>query len=287
MITVDGKPTNKLTGLAVAPDGTLFAADAGNHRILHIDDYGKVLGKWGTFASSQEGQTAPPGAFNEPWGVALDPDGSVYVADTWNHRIQKFDSQGEFITSWGEGGTDGAPDHFFGPRGIAISSQGWVLLTDTGNARVLVYDSQGSYKSQIGGKGQSLGQFMEPVGIAVGEADQVFVADSFNQRVQVLALNENGVLTPQFAWPVQGWKSQSMDHKPFIAVCRGTVFLTNPEADQVLSYTAQGELLETYNLDDTGSRKGGIASGIACDPEGGVWASDLTIFGWAFLLPPE
>jgi len=67
----------------------LYIADSRNHRILHIASDGSLLRQVGSFADAFTGD-APIGTFNEPWGVAVGPDGSVYVSDTWNHRIQKF-----------------------------------------------------------------------------------------------------------------------------------------------------------------------------------------------------
>ena len=78
---------------------------------------GKFLFTWGTFGSL-DAKTADPGTFNEPWGVAVGADGSVYVTDTWNHRVQKFDANGKFMQMWGIFGQGETPDAFWGPRAI-------------------------------------------------------------------------------------------------------------------------------------------------------------------------
>ena len=92
-------------GVAAAPDGSLYVADFMNHRIQHLDADGNLIGQWGSYASIDAG-SAPGGTFNEPWGIAVAPDGSVYVADTWNHRVQKFSADGAFISMWGAPVTD-------------------------------------------------------------------------------------------------------------------------------------------------------------------------------------
>ena len=86
--------------MVIAPDGSLYIADTGNHRIQHLAPDGTVLHVWGRFANLTAGE-APGGTFNEPWGIAVSPDGTVYVADTWNHRIQRFTPEGEFLNMWG------------------------------------------------------------------------------------------------------------------------------------------------------------------------------------------
>ena len=137
--------------LALAPDGSLYVADSLNHRIQHIGPDGKVLQEWGTFADISKGD-APGGTFNEPWGVAVGPDGSVYVADTWNYRIQKFSSDGTFEKMWGTGPSDAA-DGFYGPRGLAVDGLGRVFVADTGNKRIVIYDGGGKYLGEFGSPG--------------------------------------------------------------------------------------------------------------------------------------
>jgi DNA-binding beta-propeller fold protein YncE len=61
------------------------------------------------------------GQFQEPWGIAVAEDGRVYVADTWNHRVQVFDSDGTFLTKWGAyGQTSDESWLLYGPRDIAL-----------------------------------------------------------------------------------------------------------------------------------------------------------------------
>ena len=113
------------------------------------------------------GRCCPRRNFNEPWGMAVAPDGSVYVADTWNHRIQKFTPDGKFLLMFGFFGQAESPEAFWGPRDVVVDREGRVFVTDTGNKRVVVFDSQGQFITQFGTTGVGLGQLDEPVGIAV------------------------------------------------------------------------------------------------------------------------
>ncbi|HSV86742.1 MAG TPA: 6-bladed beta-propeller, partial [Levilinea sp.] len=202
-------------GVAVAADGTVYIADSRNNRIVHISENGDFLNAWGTFGETTVDAIAPAGAFREPWGIAVGPDGSVYVADTWNHRIQKFTGQGEFVTMWGHFGQAEQPEAFWGPRDIAVDLDGRVIVTDTGNKRVVVFDADGNFITQFGSAGFDPGQFDEPVGVAVDLNGNVYVADTWNQRIQVLAPNEDGLAYhPVMEWPVVGWHGQSLVNKP-------------------------------------------------------------------------
>ena len=262
-------------GIALAPDGTLYVADSRNHRIQHLTTTGEVLHVWGTFMDVATGE-APGGTFNEPWSVAVDSKSNVYVADTWNHRIQKFTADGQFIKMWGDFGQADSNVGMWGPRGLAVDASDRLFVTDTGNKRVLIFDSEGNYVSQFGSVGMDSGQFDEPVGIAINTQGQVMIADTWNQRVQVFTPDASGIyFYPTASWEISGWFSQSLENKPFVAVDKnGNVYVTDPEGIRVLVFDSQGIFLYgwgDYNLDAEGFS---LPMGLAIDAEGGVWVSD-------------
>ena len=95
-----------------------------------------------------------------PEDVATDSSGNVYVVDFGNNRIQKFDSNGNFITKWGsEGAGDG---QFKSPLGIAIDSSGNVYVADHDNHRIQKFDSNGNFITKWGSDGAGDGQFNTP-----------------------------------------------------------------------------------------------------------------------------
>ena len=123
-----------------------------------------------------------PWYFNQPSGIALDSSGNVYVADTWNHRIQKFTSSGQFVTKWGSyGNGDG---QFIGPFGIALDSSGNVYVADINNGRIQKFTSDGQFIAKWGSQGSGDGQFDYPSGIAADSSGNVYVADTQNHRIQ-------------------------------------------------------------------------------------------------------
>ena len=266
---------NAPRSLAFAPDGTFYVADSRNHRIIHLEADGRVIESWGSYADGVSAP-APIGSFNEPWGIAVGPDGSVYASDTWNHRIQKFTSDGQPITTWGQYGQTDQPDGFWGPRGVAVDAEGNVYVADTGNKRIVVFDANGNYLSEFGTAGFDPGQFDEPVGVAVDADGIVYVTDTWNQRVQTFEPAEDkSFFFPARQWDVFGWYGQSLDNKPFIAVnAEGHVFVTDPEQYRIIEFTGEGEVVRTWGDFGNTMTTFGLASGVAVDAEGHVWVTD-------------
>ncbi len=269
---------NAPRSLAFADDGTIYVADSRNHRVLHIDTQGNVLHEWGAYADGV-GTPIGEGTFNEPWGIAIGPDGSVYVTDTWNHRIEKFTAEGQFVTVWGTFGQGETPASFYGPRGLAVDSMGRVYVTDTGNKRIAVFDADGNFITDFGSAGFDPGQFDEPVGIAVDKNGTVYVADTWNKRIQTFVpVDSDGSLSfvPQKQWDVYGWFGQSLDNKPFIAVNDALhVFVTDPDGYRVMEFDQNGELVRVWDDIETQNSLG-MPSGVAVDREGRIWITDST-----------
>lgn len=268
---------NAPRSLAFAPDGTLYVTDSRNHRILHLDMQGNVLHQWGSYADGV-GTPLGPGTFNEPWGIAVGPDGSVYVTDTWNHRVQKFTAEGRFVKTWGVFGQGETPESFYGPRGLAVDDKGRVYVTDTGNKRIVIFDANGNFITQFGSAGFDPGQFDEPVGIAIDRNGTVYVTDTWNQRVQTFLRYETEtelLFLPEKQWDVFGWFGQSLENKPFIAVNdKLEVFITDPEGYRVMQFDANGEVIRVWGDFGNTQTSFGLASGVAVDEDGNVWVTD-------------
>ncbi|MGI8855720.1 MAG: flippase activity-associated protein Agl23 [Thermomicrobiales bacterium] len=149
-----GKPVGGLgfgpTGLAIAPDGTIFVADTWNHRIAVFTRVGKPLRQWGKYFNGQENPAALPqhtAEFYGPRGIAIAPNGLLYITDTGNSRILVFDKTGAFVRTFGSFGTgDGQMDN---PVGIAARADGTIAVADTNNARVLLFTADGAYLGAV------------------------------------------------------------------------------------------------------------------------------------------
>ena len=261
--------------LEIAPDGSLYVLDTGNNQVLHFSAEGILLNSWGKYGSS-ESSTPPGGSFNEPWGIAISEDGYVYIADTWNHRIQKFSAEGDYLTSWGHFGQMETNEAFWGPRDVAVDHFGNIYVSDTGNKRIVVFNSQGDYITEFGEIGLSEGQFDEPSGLAFDPEGNLYVADTWNQRIQVFSPDEEGIARNfMIQWDVEGWYGQSLDNKPYLSIGpEGYVYTSDPELSRIIVFNPLGEVVAAWGTQGPENLNLNYPTGLTVDHEGGVWVSD-------------
>jgi DNA-binding beta-propeller fold protein YncE len=121
--------------IALDAFGHVFEIEEGSPSGCGVHKYspdGTELAHWGSFGSA-------PGQFNQPLGITVDKAGHVYVADTYNHRVQVFSNDGAFIEQWGGHGT--APGVFDRPSAIMAGPDGRIYVSDTWNNRIQVFGS--------------------------------------------------------------------------------------------------------------------------------------------------
>ena len=118
-----------------------------------------------------------PGSFLSPQHLAFDSENNVYVTDLGNSRIQKFDSNGNFLIEWGSNGNTSGK--FGYPMGIAVSNE-FVFVTDNKNHNIQKFDLDGKFISKWGGFGTDNGFFKSPRGITVSDDKFIYVVDSGN-----------------------------------------------------------------------------------------------------------
>jgi len=202
-------------GITADSAGDVYVVDPNSHRIQKFDANGTFLlmWGWGVDDGADEFQTCTSvclagtpgssnGQFEYPSDVATDAAGDVYVVDSGNRRIQKFDSTGTYLTQWGEiGNTEG---RFSNPFAVAVDTAGDVYVTDSANHRIQKFDGSGNFllawgwgvddgadefqtctvNCQSGTAGSNNGQLDYPYGVDVDASGAVHVADNANHRVQ-------------------------------------------------------------------------------------------------------
>ena len=112
----------------------------------------------------------------------MDSDGNVYVADTLHNQIQKFTSNGTFITNWN--GATSAGGKFRNPYCVAVDSDGNVYVADSSNNQIQKFTSNGGFITNWNGSALAGGALSNPDGVAVDSSGYVYVADKFNNRIQ-------------------------------------------------------------------------------------------------------
>lgn len=144
-------------GMRVAPDGTLWVTDNGDHQVLRFDSQGKLLLTLGT--------KGKPGTddktFNRPTDIAFGPNGDVYVSDGYgNSRVVRFDREGRYRSTWGKPGK--GPGEFNTPHSIAIDRAGTVYVSDRENNRIQIFDANGKYLREWNHLGATQNVFITP-----------------------------------------------------------------------------------------------------------------------------
>jgi DNA-binding beta-propeller fold protein YncE len=169
-------------GLAIDVENRLlYVADVDQDQVLVYDaDTLKLKHRIGTTGHKHELTT--PGDFARPSGLAVDRDSNLYVADTLNNRIEIFDGDGNFISTFGKAG-DG-PGYFSRPKGVAIDSDDHIWVVDGMQDRVQVFNRDAQLLISFGGHGLLPGQFQGLVGITIDKMNRVFTSEIYPGRVQ-------------------------------------------------------------------------------------------------------
>ncbi|HEX8531437.1 MAG TPA: hypothetical protein VF646_15505, partial [Cytophagales bacterium] len=155
---------------------------------------GTFLGKFGREGSGN-------GQFSAPAGVAVDAQGNVYVADQYNHRVQKLSSTGTFIAQFGSDGWEAG--QFSTPTGVAVDAQGNVYVAASGGTGCIhKFKANGRFSETFGPYGTEDGQMNAPAGIAVDAQGNVYASDAVGHHVQVF--KSNGRFTAKVGGPGSG-----------------------------------------------------------------------------------
>ncbi len=198
-------------GVAVGPDGSVYVADSNHHRVLRVTPGGistTVAGN-GNSGFSGDGGPAVNATLGGPFGVAVGPDSSVYIADSTNHRIRRVDSNGIITTVVGTGSEgfagDGGPAttaQLNLPSAVTVASDGSLYIADTYNNRIrrasldgIITTIAGNGASGFAGDGGPASQAVlnQPFGLALGPDGSLYIADLGNYRVR--RIQRDGTIT--------------------------------------------------------------------------------------------
>ena len=210
----------------------LLLANSFTQSSFGFGDY-DFISEWGSFG------IVAPGHFSHPQFIAVGDDGSIYVSDLGNKRVQKFSSDGEFITEWGKSGKQSGEFHY--PSGITVSDDS-VFVADRELNRIQKFSLDGEFITEWGEKGIYDGQLYFPNGIAVNNGT-VYVVDTGNQRIQTFSTD--GEFISSFG-------SSGLGEGQFLTIIGididhdGNVYVTDKGNSKIEKFDANGELIKSF-----------------------------------------
>jgi sugar lactone lactonase YvrE len=279
----DADPLVGPSGLALDIQGNLYVIDAGHDRIVKYDPDGKQLAQWGShgqgdgqFFFGGEQDPSGSGSFIESYGkLVVDRQGNVYVVDTKNVRIQKFDSHGKFLSKWGGPGTGAGQ---FGTLvGIAIDSQANIYTAENSPvSRIQKFDRNGIFLLQWQPHPVDNGLAFGPVGIAIDGQDHVYLLDRATSTVQRASTNGQWLEN----WPLLCGQNNAANLVPDSLTLdqANNLYVADHGVLRICKYDGRGQLLAKWDaVNDLGFHVAnlvvGVMNGIAADAGGHVYVA--------------
>jgi tripartite motif-containing protein 71 len=198
------------------------------------------------------------GQFSNPSGVGIAKDGTVYVVDQGNHRVQFFNELGTYIGKWGSFGSGNAQFNY--PIGVAVASNDYVYVADRVNHRVQYFDAGGSFVGQWGSYGTGNGQFRNPWGIAASPDGDVYVSDSSNDRIQFFT--SNGSFLGKWGGPGSA-DGQFRDPRGLTFAPGGNIYVADSGNNRIQYFTSAGSFRGKWGAAGIAEGKFNLPSGLA------------------------
>jgi DNA-binding beta-propeller fold protein YncE/Tfp pilus assembly protein PilF len=207
--------------------------------------------------------------FRQPGAVVVDDSGRIYVADTYNHRVQVFAPDGHFIQAFGvEGAQRGA---LLRPKGLAWGPNHLLYVVDTGNHRIQAFDQHGQVVMVLGSFGNLPGQFNAPEGITVDADNTLYIADTQNHRVQKFAPDGSFLLS----WGRSGSGKGEFLGPSDVALDReGRVLVVDTQNHRVQVFAGDGQYLWEIGKAGRGAAEFDSPRGITTDDQGQIYVAD-------------
>ncbi len=270
-------PTDISTDPFIYPD-TFYVSDCGNNRIQQFDDTDAFVAEWGMQGSGCNQFDSPKGLYfkddhlfiadlnnnkikiyykypahlstfgifvgngnlNSPWGICIDVAGNIYVVDKDNNRIQKFDTDGNFVLKFGSYGTENG--QFNHPTGVAVDVTGNIYILDCGNNRVEKFDSSGLFITSWGTYGTGNGQFDSPNDICIDDYGNIYITDTNNHRIQKFSSNGTFIT----CWGTQGSGDGQFGLPSSICVDSEYIYVSEEEGNRIQKFDLSGNFIAKW-----------------------------------------
>lgn len=239
---------NSPRGMTLDSQGRVYVSDWWNQRIGRWNEDGS-----GAFAWGFRGTVDEPGSVNFAWDVAAQPGTDrIFLANRESHEIEVFESDGTYVTRWGNRGHDPGEVEF--PHGVVFDNDGTLLVADSNNDRIQRFAidaaGNGTFVESYGSTGTAAGEFDTPTGVDVAADGTIWVADTANERVQFRD-PDTGVWT-ELIKPVNG---SARYRRPWgVTVAPdGTVWITDSGVGRIVHLEGDSTFLAEYTGEDLGA----------------------------------
>ncbi len=223
--------------------------------------------------------TGSSDVFGFPVDLAVDSTGNIFIADEWDDKIHILDSNGNITGNWGGSGTgDG---QFDSPQGIAINSADEIFVVDSFNNRIQKFNNNGGYLMQWGsegdGEGTFGGQFFIPRGIAINANDDIYIADTGNNRIQKYTSNALGISYSD-CWGEEGTGNGQFKDPHAIAINKssGDFYVADTDNHRFQVFESDGTFKSSTGNYGGENSQFCYPRGIAVDNEGNIYVADST-----------
>jgi len=285
----DGRKWGSTAGVAIAPDGNVWAydrcgknscADSNVDPILEFDTSGNLLKHWGA------------GMFVFPHGFFVDKQGNVWVTDeqqskdgTKGLQVFKFSPDGKVLLTLGKAGVKGTgPDTFGAPAAVAVAPNGDIFVADghsgcmCDNARIVKFSKDGKFIKEFGKKGTGPGELDGPHTLAFDSKGRLFVGDRTNNRIQIF--DQNGKYIAE-------WKQFGRPSGIYITK-DDTIYVTDSESNDGTGYghnpgchrgirvgNAKDGKVTAYIPDPDAKGGTSMSEGVAVDHQGNIYGAEV------------
>jgi tripartite motif-containing protein 71 len=224
----------------------------------------------------EEGETTSGDLLPQPEGIDVDRDGNVFVNEIGENRINIFDANGTFISTWGSSGED--PGQFSHPHGNEVEDENidattdvFVYIADQNNNRIQKFSNNGTFITMWGEEGEGDGQFLHTHGIDLDSEGNVYVSDRDQPSIQKFSSDggfikrwgSQGTLEGQF---IQPWDvSVSADDR---------IFVPDHGNNRIQIFSKNGEFINSWGTAGSGPGQFNGPAVVAFDPDGNVYVTD-------------
>ena len=258
------------TDVAVGKDGTIFVTDSFNQRIQFFTSKGTfvgVIGQWGS----------EPGMVNEPYAIAVDPRGRIVVTERQGCRVQVFEKSGSakaYKSLYHFGSEGSAKRQLNMPVGVALDTRNnYIFVTELQNQRVSIFSLNGGFISCFGSRGMGLGEFHNPMGIALLLDSRIIVADCANGRLQSFRVFDGH--TTDFQPPIQMKKRSDKMERPWgIVVSRDHIYASDTANHCITVFNRDMGYVKTYGQQGSKDLEFNSPMGLALNHEDQIIVAD-------------